>query len=250
VLNSYSSVRELVAAARSARTPTPRDRNRVYRKLGRALTGVGLVAATGAAAGENVVRASWMLWAKWTAPVVLAISAATAPRLYTQFHRTEVAHHEAATAALPNANPTIGAPAVCPPAPAPADVPATDEPAPPPVVTQNATKPGPKTSSDRQRNQSRQIEAVDDLGDDASLLRQAYSAWRKGDATRALALATDHARRYPKSQLRSERDGLRALALCALDRTSEARRVAKNLAVSAPTSPVLATLADSCVGRD
>jgi hypothetical protein len=250
MLNSHSSVKELVAAARSARTPTPRDRNRVYRKLGRALTGVGLVAATGAAAGENVVRASWMLWAKWSAPVVLAISVATAPRLYTQFHRTEVARYEAATAAPANANPSIGAPAVCPPAVAVADTPPPDETAAPSAPPQNATKPGPKTSSDRQRKESRQIESVDDLGDDASLLRQAYSAWRKGEAARALALATDHANRYPKSQLRSERDGLRVHALCALDRTAEARRVAKNLAVSSPTSPVLATLADSCVGRE
>jgi hypothetical protein len=250
VLSPHSNAKELIAAARSARTPTPRDRVRVYRRIGRALTGLGLVgAATGAAAGENVARASWVLWAKWSVPVALAISTAAAPKLLTQFHRTEVARHEMATAAPPNAKPPIGPPAVRPPA-ALADTPAPDERAPPSAPTRRATKPGPKSSPDRQPKESRQIVPVDDLGDDASLLRQAYSAWRNGNAAGALALATDHASRYPKSQLRSERDGLRALALCALDRTSEARRVAKNLAVSAPTSPVLATLADSCVGRE
>jgi hypothetical protein len=215
------------------------------------LTGLGLVGtATGAAAGETVARATWTLWVKWSVPVVLAISTTAAPRLLTQFRRTEVARHEAATAAPPNADPSIGSPAVRSPAVALADTPPPDETVPPSAHNQSATKPGPKTSPDRLPKESRQIVPVDDLGDDASLLRQAYSAWRNGDAARALALATDHASRYPKSQLRSERDGLRALALCALDRTSEARRVAKNLAVSAPTSPVLATLADSCVGRE
>jgi hypothetical protein len=213
--------------------------------------GVGLVgAATGAAAGENVARASWMLWAKWSVPVALVISTAAAPRLLTQFHRIEVARHETATAALANPTPSVGAPAVRPPAVAVEDLPPADETAPPSALTQNATKPGPKTSLDRQPKETRQGMPVDDLHGDASLLRQAYSAWRNGDAARALALATDHASRYPKSQLRPECDGLRVLALCALDRTSEARRVAKNLAVSAPTSPVLATLANSCVGRE
>jgi hypothetical protein len=223
----------------------------VYRKLGRALTGLGLVgAATGATAGENIARASWMLWAKWSVPVALVISTAAAPQILTRFHRTEVLRNETATAAPPIANPAIGAPAVRPQAVALADTPPLDETAPPSAPTPGATKSGPKTSPDRQPKESRPIEPVDDLGGDASLLRRAYSAWRNGDAPRALELATNHAIRYPKSQLRSERDGLRALALCALNRTSEARRVAKNLAVSAPNSPVLATLADSCVGRE
>jgi hypothetical protein len=251
VLSSHSNAKELIAAARSARTPTARDRSRVYRRLGRALTGLGLVgAATGAAAGENIARASWMLWAKWSVPVVLAISTAAAPYLLTQVHRNEVARDETAIAAPPNASPPIGAPAVRPRAVSIEDLPLADETAPPSALVQNATKPGPKTSSDRQPKESRPIVPTDDLSGDASLLRRAYSAWRNGEAARALALATDHANRYPKSQLRSERDGLRALALCALDRTSEARRVAKSLAVSAPASPVLARLADSCVGRE
>jgi hypothetical protein len=251
VLSPHSNAKELIAAARSARTPSPRDRSRVYRKLGRALAGLGLVgAATGATAGENIARASWMLWAKWSVPVALVISTAAAPQLLTQFHRTEVLRNETATAAPSNANASIGAPAVRPPAVALADTPLPDETAPPSAPTQSATKSGPKTSPDRQPKESRQIVPVDDLGGDASLLRQAYSAWRNGDAPRALELATNHAIRFPKSQLRSERDGLRVLALCALDRTSEARRVAKSLAVSAPASPVLARLADSCVGRE
>lgn len=251
MLSPHSNGKELIAAARSARTPTPRDRNRVYRQLGRALTGVGLVsAATGAAAGENIARASWVLWAKWSLPVALAISTVAAPRLLTNFHRAEVMRQETVTAAPANPNPSVGAPAVGQRAVAVEDLPPADETAPPSALTQKATKPGPKTSLDRQPKETRQGVPVDDLHGDASLLRQAYSAWRNGEAARALALATDHANRYPKSQLRSERDGLRALALCALDRAPEARRVAKNLAATTPTSPVLATLADSCVGHE
>ena len=83
-------------------------------------------------------------------------------------------------------------------------------------------------------------------GHDASTSR---TAWRTGGAARALALAQQHARRYPHSTLRLERDALRLFALCSLGRRAQARPLAAELLKRAPDSPLRTSVEESCGRR-
>lgn len=56
---------------------------------------------------------------------------------------------------------------------------------------------------------------ADALAEEASLLKEAQAALGSGNGAKALSLANEHASRYPSGALSSERQLLRALALCA-----------------------------------
>jgi RNA polymerase sigma-70 factor (ECF subfamily) len=84
------------------------------------------------------------------------------------------------------------------------------------------------------------------LGRELDLLHGAQAAWRERDSEKTLLLLDQHARRYPKSELRDERGALRVLALCELGRGREARRLGQLLIRRAPSSPVRATIEESC----
>ena len=91
--------------------------------------------------------------------------------------------------------------------------------------------------------------AADDLGQELSLLHQALAESRSGHAARALELARQHARLYPKSRLRIERDAIEVRSLCTLGRATEAHKIADRLHAQAPNSPVSAALQETCVGK-
>jgi hypothetical protein len=78
------------------------------------------------------------------------------------------------------------------------------------------------------------------------LLHEAQAAWRKGQPEDALEIVKQHRQRYPRTQLRDERETLEVLTLCELGRTRDARRVARTLLNRAPRSPSRAAIEESC----
>jgi hypothetical protein len=82
-----------------------------------------------------------------------------------------------------------------------------------------------------------------------SLLREAQRALRDGHAARALELAQRHALLYPDSQMRLEERALQVFSFCALGRKTDARRLAAELLATAPSSPLRASLEESCAMR-
>lgn len=91
--------------------------------------------------------------------------------------------------------------------------------------------------------------AEDPLLAEVSLLQRAQRALRAGQPKEAMELASRHATLYPTSQMALERDALRVFSLCALGRKAEARTLARALLAQAPTSPLRASLEESCALR-
>jgi hypothetical protein len=91
--------------------------------------------------------------------------------------------------------------------------------------------------------------AADDLVQEAELLHRAQTAWRAGQSAEALSLASQHAQRFPRSQLSNERDVLRVLSLCKLGQTQAAKQVGARLLSHAKGSPWYQSVADSCAGQ-
>jgi hypothetical protein len=88
--------------------------------------------------------------------------------------------------------------------------------------------------------------AEDPLLAEVSLLQRAQRALRGGQPREAMELAARHETLYPTSQMAPERDALRVFALCALGKKGEARTLARALLAQAPTSPLRASLEESC----
>jgi hypothetical protein len=78
------------------------------------------------------------------------------------------------------------------------------------------------------------------------LLRDADAALRAGDATRALALVTEHAASFPSGVLSEERDAERIAVLCALGRNAQARESAMSFLRDHARSPLAARVRASC----
>ena len=91
--------------------------------------------------------------------------------------------------------------------------------------------------------------AEDPLLAEVSLLQRAQRALKQGQPKEAMELAARHATLYPTSQMALERDALRVFSLCALGRKGEARTLARALLAQAPTSPLRASLEESCALR-
>ena len=66
------------------------------------------------------------------------------------------------------------------------------------------------------------LRPVTTLPEELRLIRRAHDALSHGDANAALAVINQHAEQFRLGTLGVEREGLRILALCALDRTNEA----------------------------
>jgi hypothetical protein len=87
-----------------------------------------------------------------------------------------------------------------------------------------------------------------DVAAEVLLLREAHAAMRGGQATHALVLLDEHARRFPKGALGEERDAARVAALCALGRVVEARAAADRFLRASPLSPHAGRVRASCGG--
>jgi len=71
-------------------------------------------------------------------------------------------------------------------------------------------------------------------------------ALRSGDAGRALTLASEHARRFPRGTLAEEREGVRAVAQCQLAAPSARSTLLETFARRYPSSPYAARVKAAC----
>jgi len=84
------------------------------------------------------------------------------------------------------------------------------------------------------------------LGEESRLIRDARRALREGDAATALQRMTEHQERFRDGQLVQERQALRIIALCKLDRVEQAQREATVFTSRWPNSPHGARIRASC----
>jgi len=117
------------------------------------------------------------------------------------------------------------APVTLVPAPvATSEAPPTPEAKHAPVANTGRTTPAEATSS-----------SEDTLAVEAKLLNQAHAAMA-ADPQKALAIASEHAKRYPRGQLAAERELIVIQALVKLGRTHEAETRGRALRKSSPSS--------------
>jgi hypothetical protein len=80
------------------------------------------------------------------------------------------------------------------------------------------------------------VASASSLSAERGILDGARGALGSGDAARALALADEHVRRFPRPQLGEEREAIAIQALAALGRNDEARARAERFRIAAPHS--------------
>jgi hypothetical protein len=221
--------RRVLQLARAARTPSALDKRRIERRLA---IGAGLSAA--AASGAAVAHAAETASAAASGGMLASLKVYVAGgALLLSAAGGGYALLSQPTAAPARPQPTAAAPQVAAKRAVPAPAPARAvTPAPAPVE--------PISSP------SRATRRPDTLARELDLLHDAQRAWRARDSERTLALLDQHAKRYPRSELRLERSALRVLALCEVGRERDARKLARTLIRLAPNSPVRATIEESC----
>jgi hypothetical protein len=129
----------------------------------------------------------------------------------------------------PVATVIVPATAITPPSPAPVV----------PVVVPTAAAPATETAP-----------GPSSLDVEIALVRDAREALRVGDATRALVLLDEHARRFSGGALSEDCDALRIQALCALGRVGEARDLTTRFLTSHSASPHAPAVRASCGGGE
>ena len=224
--------RALLDAASGGDDPTFADAARVRSKIA-ARIAIGAAAGTAATISTKpAAAAAGSIFATTTAKVVLAIAIATGAATAT-VAATREESTVAATRPAPIAT-TIARSVAKPAAVAP---PRAAE-APPPTATP-APAPAPKKIAPPSA-------ATDQIVEESMLLRRANAALASGDPTTALALVSDHARRFPGGSLSQEREGARAVALCAAGRRSEGAAAAEAFLASSPRSPLAERVRVAC----
>jgi hypothetical protein len=217
--------------AAAARTPNAGDKSRVAQRLDAAL-GIAATAsgAHAAAAKGTAAKGGSAALLKWIAGSAL-VTAALASYLVMSPQPARHTPHVQRPA-------RIAAPPPAEPAPAPTET----QPAP------SATPAAPALPARTpHRVEHRRPTATNTAPDDEiGLLHRAQAAWRAQDAKNALALLAEHRARYPHSQLAPERDALQALSLCELGRRDDGARIARSVLARAPSSPLRASLEQSC----
>jgi hypothetical protein len=244
--------RRLLSLVQAARTPSDEDKARVEKQLALALGTAALAAPTAAAAkavtGTGALKASsGLLTLKWfvggsallaaavggyvalSEPAPVATSRGDRPHAAVPAQDLEVA-----------ASPAPAAPVVTPALEPPATV--------VPAAASDETDAAPAGSPARKKRKIAPQES-DRLAAELTLLHRAQSAWRAGDARGALSLVREHDQRFPRSELALERDTLEVLALCELGQKQAATRLAKRLLARAPSSPLRASIEESCALR-
>jgi hypothetical protein len=232
--------RRVLELAREARTPSVEDKERVARRLA---AGLGLSVVAGAAgaaaqgatasAAKSAGAAVALKW--WVAGGAIVAATLGGYAALSGEPRDDAGRAPRATAHVPpvqTVQPKATEPAVAAPlteAVAKAE-PAVDSARPPVEHPLHRRRTGVAATSPAE----------------LELLHEAQAAWRARDARGALSLLEAHRARYPRSTLRSEREGLQVLSLCELGRKSEAARVARRLLEHAPNSPLRAAIEQSC----
>lgn len=228
--------RRILELTREARTPSARDRARVDRLLGAALA-LGSATAHAASGGAATKVVGTAAAIKWTGIALLAIGSAG-------YVGWRVSHR-----APPPSQVVAVAPAAAPPeAPAPigAGVAAGE---PDPAATAEPREEAGSLRGGAAPHSSRAKGSEATLPEELDLLHDAQSKWRAGNAAAALSLLSEHRKRFPRSQLASERDALTVLSLCATNRAAEARKLARRFLQAAQRSPLRTSVEESCGGR-
>jgi len=85
---------------------------------------------------------------------------------------------------------------------------------------------------------------------DLGLVADMQLALRQGDPRRALAAVHEHEVRFPASELAPEREGVKAIALCAGASPRDAARIGGAFVDAHPRSTLLARIRAACGVRD
>ncbi|WP_437648751.1 hypothetical protein [Sorangium sp. So ce362] len=86
----------------------------------------------------------------------------------------------------------------------------------------------------------------DGLDAEIALLRDAQQALQAGQFAQALSKLNEHASRYPRGVLSTEREASRAIALCRSGRTASGRAIAARLLAKSPGSPLATRVRAAC----
>jgi len=231
--------RRILALARSARTPNAADKRRVALSLGVMTAASGLTVAHAAETASAVKSGSMLASVKlWIGGGALVLATAGGFVALSKPQPMASKPTPAASTSAPVAPPVTAAPA----APHVTEV----EP-----VDQARSEPGrsvlpPRANRAAANGRAGGSRKADTLAQELDLLHHAQSAWRGREPTHALSLLDEHARKYPRSELRLERGALRVLTLCELGRERAASRLARALLRRAPNSPARAAIEESC----
>lgn len=117
-----------------------------------------------------------------------------------------------------------------------------------PLVPQAPVAPPVNSAPEEQkpRAEAAPSAATPSLADETRLLEMAQRELAARRPSAALSLLDEHSRRFSRGALGQERTLARILALCALDRTEEARRAASAFMTAWPSSPLVPRLRASC----
>jgi hypothetical protein len=237
--------RRILDLASDAHAPAAEDKARMERKLA-AVLGGSVLAITGTAATGTATAGAAATAPAASGGASTAVSgarAASSAALKWWISAGVVA--AAVTGYIGLSSPTP-APAAKPRAPTPLVV--APPPAPARVESLPANVPAsvPTPAVPTARNHTPRKQAAATLSEEIELLHRAQTAWRAREAGAALRLLDEHRSRFPRTQLRLERDGLRVLTLCELGQKAQATALAKKLLEQAPRSPLRTTIEESC----
>ncbi|WP_438011688.1 hypothetical protein WME89_25455 [Sorangium sp. So ce321] len=133
------------------------------------------------------------------------------------------------------------APADGTPAPAGASAPAGFSAA-PPAADGAARKPAPRTPTATAAGKP----GPEGLDAEIALLRDAQQALQAGQFAQALSKLDEHASRFPRGVLSTEREASRAIALCRSGRAAPGRAIAAKLLAQSPGSPLATRVRAAC----
>ena len=219
----------LLRATRAATEPHADARARVRSALALKLPSVG---AAGPATRVGLGSKLWLLSALALALAVLA-GFVLRGRLEKSPDAPAPLSASAplATAAEPAALPSPASPDVAPELPQAAASAVVATPAP----SAPSASPGPRASAKAR-------EPADEL----ALVSAMQLALRSGNAAQALALANEHARRFPSGALTQEREGARAIAQCQLAEPTARAAVQSAFEARYPSSPYAPRVKAAC----
>ncbi|HTN91693.1 MAG TPA: hypothetical protein VL242_48830, partial [Sorangium sp.] len=84
------------------------------------------------------------------------------------------------------------------------------------------------------------------LDAEIALLRDAQQALQAGQFAQALSKLDEHASRFPRGVLSTEREASRAIALCRSGRAAPGRAIAAKLLAQSPGSPLATRVRAAC----
>jgi hypothetical protein len=246
----------LLDAALDGDEPTPEERARVRTAIaanlavGAAAVGQSAAAAKTAAAGAvgaGSAAAGTGTAVGIAAKAVLSLTLVSAVGAGTTLYvRSSSSHREARPPTVPSFVQTASPggrslpPEVAAPVAAPAMATTSLESSKPSAKPLASAAAPPSVVHAHTRSTSSDVEA------EVLLIGEAHRALQSGNASGALVMLDEHARRYPAGALGEERDAARIAALCALGRVAEGRDAADRFLREFPSSPLAARVRTSC----